>query len=103
MTRLARLARLAPADCARIAGGSIRDCACRTATGWLECPPGANGGPAALGARGNGADPNGADGAAPSRAMGFTGDMCDHCGNFRMVRSGTCLHCAACGASSGCS
>lgn len=33
---------------------------------------------------------------------GLTGDLCDSCGNFSMVRSGTCLTCTSCGATSGC-
>lgn len=37
------------------------------------------------------------------RAMGFTGDACPDCGGFQMVRNGSCLKCAACGATSGCS
>ena len=32
---------------------------------------------------------------------GFTGDMCNECGNFRMVRTGTCLTCLDCGSTSG--
>ena len=34
-------------------------------------------------------------------AGGFTGDMCDSCQQFMMVRTGTCLTCMACGSTSG--
>ena len=30
-------------QCALLSGGSIRDCKCRIADGWLECPPEARG------------------------------------------------------------
>lgn len=36
-------------------------------------------------------------------ARGFTGDMCSNCTNFTMKRNGTCLVCATCGATTGCS
>lgn len=38
-----------------------------------------------------------------SAAQGFTGDECNECGNFTMVRNGTCLKCNTCGATTGCS
>jgi hypothetical protein len=41
--------------------------------------------------------------ATTAKAMGFTGDMCDMCGSFLMVRTGTCLRCQNCGTSGGCS
>ena len=36
-------------------------------------------------------------------AQGYTGNSCDECGNFTMVRNGTCEKCDTCGATSGCS
>lgn len=33
---------------------------------------------------------------------GFTGNMCEACGNFRMVRTGTCETCLDCGNAGGC-
>lgn len=33
---------------------------------------------------------------------GYTGDVCEQCGSFRMKRAGTCLTCDDCGTSSGC-
>ena len=73
----------------------------------IEAPP-ANGGPA-----------DGASAAAPSivkgklsglkteretaRDRGYEGDACPDCGQFTLVRSGTCLRCDSCGASTGCS
>ena len=38
-----------------------------------------------------------------ARQMGFEGDPCLDCGQMMMVRSGTCLKCVSCGATSGCS
>ncbi|MGV8016986.1 MAG: vitamin B12-dependent ribonucleotide reductase [Ignavibacteria bacterium] len=34
---------------------------------------------------------------------GYTGDICQECGQVTMVRNGTCLKCMSCGATSGCS
>ena len=36
-------------------------------------------------------------------AKGYCGDPCGECGQFTMVRNGTCLKCDSCGATSGCS
>ncbi|RMF13717.1 MAG: vitamin B12-dependent ribonucleotide reductase [Candidatus Dadabacteria bacterium] len=38
-----------------------------------------------------------------ARAKGFEGDPCGECGQFTMVRNGSCLKCMHCGATSGCS
>jgi len=38
-----------------------------------------------------------------ARLKGYEGDMCSECGQFTMVRNGTCLKCDTCGATSGCS
>ena len=38
-----------------------------------------------------------------ARMKGYEGDMCGECGQFTMVRNGTCLKCDTCGATSGCS
>ena len=38
-----------------------------------------------------------------ARLKGYEGDMCGECGQFTMVRNGTCLKCETCGATSGCS
>ncbi|MDX1401538.1 MAG: vitamin B12-dependent ribonucleotide reductase, partial [Kiloniellales bacterium] len=38
-----------------------------------------------------------------ARMKGFEGDSCGDCGNFTLVRNGTCLKCATCGSTSGCS
>lgn len=40
---------------------------------------------------------------AASRARGYTGDECRDCGNFTLVRNGTCLKCETCGGTTGCS
>jgi ribonucleoside-diphosphate reductase alpha chain len=44
-----------------------------------------------------------ADLVAQARLRGYEGAACDECGNFTMVRNGTCLKCDTCGATSGCS
>jgi ribonucleoside-diphosphate reductase alpha chain len=36
-------------------------------------------------------------------AKGYAGDACGDCGQFTLVRNGTCLKCDSCGATSGCS
>ncbi len=41
--------------------------------------------------------------AITARLQGFEGDACPECGNFTMVRSGTCLKCTTCGGTTGCS
>jgi ribonucleoside-diphosphate reductase alpha chain len=38
-----------------------------------------------------------------ARVKGYEGDPCSECGQFTMVRGGTCLRCVSCGATSGCS
>ena len=41
--------------------------------------------------------------AAAARIKGYEGDPCGDCGNFTMVRNGSCLKCDTCGGTSGCS
>jgi ribonucleoside-diphosphate reductase alpha chain len=38
-----------------------------------------------------------------ARLKGYEGDPCPECGNFTLVRNGTCLKCDTCGGTSGCS
>ncbi len=38
-----------------------------------------------------------------ARLKGYEGESCGECGNFTMVRNGTCLKCDTCGSTSGCS
>jgi ribonucleoside-diphosphate reductase alpha chain len=40
---------------------------------------------------------------AQARLRGYEGEACSECGNFTMVRNGTCLKCDTCGNTSGCS
>ncbi|MDQ0316250.1 vitamin B12-dependent ribonucleotide reductase [Amorphus orientalis] len=40
---------------------------------------------------------------ALARLQGYEGEACGECGNFTMVRNGTCLKCDTCGSTSGCS
>src|SRR5262245_31593835 len=44
-----------------------------------------------------------ADRAAEARVKGYEGESCRECGNFTLVRNGTCLKCDTCGGTSGCS
>jgi ribonucleoside-diphosphate reductase alpha chain len=41
--------------------------------------------------------------AREARMKGYEGDACGECGNFTLVRNGTCLKCNTCGGTSGCS
>jgi ribonucleoside-diphosphate reductase alpha chain len=41
--------------------------------------------------------------AAEAKMKGFEGDSCGACGNFTLVRNGTCMKCNTCGSTSGCS
>jgi ribonucleoside-diphosphate reductase alpha chain len=38
-----------------------------------------------------------------ARRRGYEGESCSTCGNFTLVRNGTCLKCDSCGSTSGCS
>ena len=38
-----------------------------------------------------------------ARLKGYEGDPCGDCGQFTMVRNGTCLKCITCGTTTGCS
>ena len=38
-----------------------------------------------------------------ARIKGYEGDACSNCGNFTLVRNGTCLKCDSCGTTTGCS
>lgn len=38
-----------------------------------------------------------------ARLSGYVGDACGECGNFTLVRNGTCLKCVTCGGTTGCS
>ena len=40
---------------------------------------------------------------ARARMQGYEGDPCGECGNYTLVRNGTCLKCNTCGGTSGCS
>jgi ribonucleoside-diphosphate reductase alpha chain len=44
-----------------------------------------------------------ADARTQARMQGYEGDPCGECGNYTLVRNGTCLKCNTCGATSGCS
>ena len=38
-----------------------------------------------------------------AKIKGYEGEACGECGNFTLVRNGTCMKCNTCGATSGCS
>jgi ribonucleoside-diphosphate reductase alpha chain len=40
---------------------------------------------------------------AEAKARGYEGEACAECGNFTLVRNGTCLKCDTCGGTTGCS
>ena len=44
-----------------------------------------------------------ADRVSEARVKGYEGESCRECGNFTLVRNGTCLKCDTCGSTSGCS
>jgi ribonucleoside-diphosphate reductase alpha chain len=43
------------------------------------------------------------DARAKARMQGYEGDPCSECGNYTLVRNGTCLKCNTCGGTTGCS
>ncbi|UTW57305.1 vitamin B12-dependent ribonucleotide reductase [Kordiimonas sp. SCSIO 12603] len=45
----------------------------------------------------------GPDARVAAKMKGYEGDACGECGNFTLVRNGTCLKCDTCGGTSGCS
>ncbi len=44
-----------------------------------------------------------ADRRAEAKVKGYEGESCRECGNFTLLRNGTCLKCDTCGGTSGCS
>jgi len=38
-----------------------------------------------------------------AKIQGYEGDPCGECGNYTLVRNGTCMKCNTCGGTSGCS
>ncbi len=49
------------------------------------------------------AAPSKAERRAEAKARGYEGEMCTECGNFTLVRNGTCMKCDTCGSTTGCS
>ncbi|MBJ3761966.1 vitamin B12-dependent ribonucleotide reductase [Maribius pontilimi] len=43
------------------------------------------------------------DARAKAKMQGYEGDPCGECGNYTLVRNGTCMKCNTCGGTSGCS
>ena len=53
------------------------------------------------GRRRRSAAPSKAERRAEAKAKGYEGEMCGECGNFTLVRNGTCMKCDTCGARRG--
>ena len=51
----------------------------------------------------HGAKPGKAELLEEARAKGYEGEACGTCGNFTLLRNGTCLKCDTCGGTTGCS
>ncbi|MGE4611194.1 MAG: vitamin B12-dependent ribonucleotide reductase [Paracoccaceae bacterium] len=47
--------------------------------------------------------PIGLDDRTKAKMQGYEGDACGECGNYTLVRNGTCMKCNTCGGTSGCS
>ncbi len=45
----------------------------------------------------------GMDASLKAKMQGYEGDPCGECGNYTLVRNGTCMKCNTCGGTSGCS
>ena len=45
----------------------------------------------------------GLDARTKAKMQGYEGEACGECGNYTLVRNGTCMKCNTCGATSGCS
>ncbi len=45
----------------------------------------------------------GMDARTKAKMQGYEGDPCGECGNYTLVRNGTCMKCNTCGSTSGCS
>ncbi|KRE13888.1 ribonucleotide-diphosphate reductase subunit alpha [Bosea sp. Root381] len=58
---------------------------------------------ATLGFSAPAAQPTQSERRAEAIMKGYVGDSCGECGNFTLVRNGTCLKCNTCGSTTGCS
>ncbi|MEM6729675.1 MAG: hypothetical protein AAF618_14315, partial [Pseudomonadota bacterium] len=45
----------------------------------------------------------GLDASAKAKMQGYEGEACGECGNYTLVRNGTCMKCNTCGSTTGCS
>jgi ribonucleoside-diphosphate reductase alpha chain len=50
-----------------------------------------------------GARASAAEKRAEAKAKGYEGEACGECGNFTLLRNGTCMKCDTCGGTTGCS
>jgi len=46
---------------------------------------------------------SGMDARTKAKMQGYEGEACGECGNYTLVRNGTCMKCNTCGGTSGCS
>jgi ribonucleoside-diphosphate reductase alpha chain len=65
--------------------------------------PGSGAKPASSGKKAGSAGSSRMDKVREARMKGYEGDSCGECGNFTLVRNGTCMKCDTCGSTSGCS
>jgi ribonucleoside-diphosphate reductase alpha chain len=89
-------------DLASIGGATVYAFAGSNALKLGEAPPG-DVELARLGFAAASAEPSTADRRAEAKMKGYVGDSCGECGNFTLVRNGTCLKCDTCGSTTGCS
>jgi hypothetical protein len=83
--------------CARAWGKSCIECVCRLPdeAGWAECPAEARG---IILPRQSMHAPQHLD---QRSAPVLSGELCQDCGMFLMIRTGTCMTCQSCGSTSG--
>ncbi len=73
------------------------------ATGNITPPAPSAKAPRATSGGGTGGGSSRIDKVREARMKGYEGDSCSECGNFTLVRNGTCMKCDTCGSTSGCS
>ncbi|MGW9328621.1 vitamin B12-dependent ribonucleotide reductase [Bosea sp. NPDC055594] len=91
-------------DAVARSGGSVTALATAGATALKEEPEAyGEAEMAKLGFAAPAAQPSASERRAEAIMKGYVGDSCGECGNFTLVRNGTCLKCNTCGSTTGCS
>ncbi|MBN9471834.1 MAG: vitamin B12-dependent ribonucleotide reductase [Bosea sp.] len=91
-------------DAVARSGGSVTALATAGATALKEEPEAyGEAEMAKLGFAASAAQPSASERRAEAIMKGYVGDSCGECGNFTLVRNGTCLKCNTCGSTTGCS